>query len=106
MITHWTVVGYYPETNEVYVEHVTGEGLTVEAAITKAYEIEPGRIKATTIAVFRGHQDDEYRDLGMSTDELPDVRLRHPLQGEVVSHYPGDEYFANKCIKCMEEGPI
>ena len=101
MIKHWTVVGYYPETKEVYVEHITGESLTPVMAIGEAYRIEPARGEgsAVIIAVFRGHHDDEYGDLGMSTMS---EREWHPRQNAIESHYEGEEPFADRCVMCME----
>ena len=117
MITHWTVIGYYPETHEVYVEHVTGEDLTPETAVDMAHEILPEREDAATIAVFRGHLEDEWGDKGMPTIHEhdddgcagcvhPECNARHPYQAPVVSHFRDDPLFRGVCVRCQEEGVI
>ena len=84
MIEHWTVVGYYPvgscgsyDDGETYVEHVTFDNLNikeyigsegVKSAVSLALAIKPTRKESIIIAVFRGHLDDEYNGLGMSTE--------------------------------------
>ena len=117
MITHWTVVGYHLDTEEAYVEHVTGVDMTPKEAVALAMRIEPARAQGIVVGVFRGHQDDEYGGLGMSSDEdgplhntsctgcgHPECPVkRHPGQVAVVSHYAGDPYFEDRCVKCMEE---
>lgn len=49
----YTVVGYYPEEGDSYVEWT--EAVTPEEAVEAAHEIDPARYDAVVVAVFEGH---------------------------------------------------
>ena len=66
----YTVVGYYPETDETYVEWVEAED--VMCAITASVAIDEARMEAVTVSVFEGHMVDKWTNKGRATEETND----------------------------------
>ncbi len=65
----YTVVGFYVDSREQdsYVEWV--QASTVEHAVERALDIDPGREEAFTVAVFEGHNVDKLHNMGLASGE-------------------------------------
>ncbi|KKK66543.1 hypothetical protein LCGC14_2963060, partial [marine sediment metagenome] len=61
----YTVVGYYPETDETFVEWV--EAISISEAIAIACAIDDARTTAAIVSVFEGHLVDKWTNKGRAS---------------------------------------
>lgn len=68
--TIWTVVGYWPETGEAWVEYGNGsnEDEAVRSALSELHEGEANLEDLYIVAVFLGRQEDKLGCGGVTAD--------------------------------------
>ena len=73
----YTVVGYYPETDETYVEWVA-------AAIKASMDMDEARMEAVTVSVFEGLMVDKWTNNGRASGEQREcISVRCSLRNSI-----------------------